>query len=40
MLLIANMNLATLGRQIVSEYLAIHGCQITSDDLATKIPNR
>ena len=30
------MNLATLERQIVSEYLAIHVCQITSNDLAIK----
>ncbi len=36
MLLIANINLATLDCQIVSKYLAIHGCQITSDNLATK----
>jgi hypothetical protein len=30
------MNLATVDHQIVNEYLAIHGCQITSDDLAIK----
>jgi hypothetical protein len=30
------MNLATLDCQIVSEYLAIHVRQITSDDLAIK----
>ncbi len=36
MLLIANMNLATLDCQIISKYLAIHGLQNTSDDLATK----
>jgi hypothetical protein len=30
------MNLATLERQIVSKYLAIHVRQITSDDLAMK----
>jgi hypothetical protein len=32
------MNLVTLERQIVSEYLdlAIHVCQITSNDLAIK----
>jgi hypothetical protein len=36
MSLIANMNLATLDHQIVSKYLAIHGRQITSNDLATK----
>jgi hypothetical protein len=40
MLPIANMNLATLDHQIISKYLAIHGRQITSNDLATKIPNR
>jgi hypothetical protein len=34
MSLIANMNLATLDQQIVSKYLAIHVCQITSNDLA------
>jgi hypothetical protein len=36
MSLIANMNLVTLDCQIVSKYLAIHGCQIKSDNLATK----
>jgi hypothetical protein len=30
------VNLATLDHQIVSEYLAIHVCQITSNDLAIK----
>jgi hypothetical protein len=30
------MNLATLYHQIVSEYLAVHVCQITSNDLAIK----
>jgi hypothetical protein len=30
------MNLATLDCQIVSEYLAIHVCQITRHDLAIK----
>jgi hypothetical protein len=30
------MNLVTLERQIISEYLAIHVCQITSNDLAVK----
>jgi hypothetical protein len=30
------MNLAKLERQIVSEYLAIYVCQITSNDLAIK----
>ncbi len=30
------MNLATLEHQIVSEYLAIHVCHITSDNLAIK----
>jgi hypothetical protein len=30
------MNLATLGRQIVSKYLAIHVCHITSNNLAIK----
>ncbi len=30
------MNLATLERQIVSKYLAINVCQITSDNLAIK----
>jgi hypothetical protein len=30
------MNLATVDHQIVSEYLAIHVCQITSNDLAIK----
>jgi hypothetical protein len=33
---IAKVNLATLERQIVSKYLAIHDRQITSDDSATK----
>jgi hypothetical protein len=36
MLLIAKTNLATLDRQILSKYLAIHGRQITSNDLAMK----
>jgi hypothetical protein len=30
------MNSATLDHQIVREYLAIHACQITSNDLAIK----
>ncbi len=30
------MHLATVDRQIVSEYLALHGRQITSNNLATK----
>jgi hypothetical protein len=30
------MNLATLDHQIVSKYLAIHFCQIASNDLAKK----
>jgi hypothetical protein len=30
------MNLATLERQIISKYLAMHVRQITSDDLAIK----
>ncbi len=30
------MNLVTLERQIVSKYLAIHVCQITSNNLAKK----
>jgi hypothetical protein len=30
------MNLATIKRQIVSEYLGIHVCQITSNNSATK----
>jgi hypothetical protein len=30
------VDLATLARQIVSKYLAIYVCQITSNDLAIK----
>jgi hypothetical protein len=30
------MHLATVDCQIISKYLAIHGCQITSNDLATQ----
>jgi hypothetical protein len=30
------MNLATFYRQIVSKYLAVHVCQITSNGLAIK----
>ncbi len=36
MLLIANMNLVTLDHHIISKYLAIHGRQITSNNLAMK----
>jgi hypothetical protein len=36
MLLITNMNVATLDCQIISKYVAIDGRQITSNHLATK----
>jgi hypothetical protein len=36
MLPIANVNLPTLDRQVISQYLAISVCRITSDDLAIK----